>query len=57
MVRPKVVDRGDVMMKRIDIKKILLNPALRKRLLDGTIRATIAIGRDNTRPVRPSLKL
>lgn len=38
---------------RVDIKAILADPVLRQLLLRRTIRATIAIGRDNTRPVSP----
>lgn len=40
-------------MKRIDIKAILKNPIQRKKLLDATIRSTIAVGRDNTKVVSP----
>ena len=36
------------MSKRVNTQKILCDPVLRKQLLDATIKATIAIGRDNT---------
>ena len=38
--------------KRVDIKVIMQDPAMRARLLAKMVRATIAVGRDNTKVVQ-----